>query len=68
MDKKEAFTVTGTNIDEVKRANAQSGMSYNEVKEWMAKTNGGHGTAIYSDTDVEEIKRKNQQGVNDWKK
>ena len=56
---KESFTVAGTNIDEVKRQNAQSGMSYNEVKEWMAKTNGGHGTSIYSDTDIEEVKRKN---------
>ncbi|KQL50841.1 hypothetical protein AN964_24825 [Heyndrickxia shackletonii] len=53
----DGFTVAGTNIDEVKRKNAQSGMSYNEVKEWLARTTGGRGTAIYSDTDVEEVKR-----------
>jgi len=31
------FTVVGTNIDEVKRLNAESGMSYNELNEWFAK-------------------------------
>ncbi|MEB6550511.1 gamma-type small acid-soluble spore protein [Heyndrickxia sporothermodurans] len=51
------FTVAGTSIDDVKRKNAQSGMSYNEVKEWLAKTTGGHGTSIYSNTNVEEVKR-----------
>ncbi|MBL5772683.1 gamma-type small acid-soluble spore protein [Heyndrickxia sporothermodurans] len=51
------FTVAGTSIDDVKRKNAQSGMSYNEVKEWLAKTTGGHGTSIYSNTNVEELKR-----------
>lgn len=57
----ETYTVVGTNIDEVKRQNEQSGMSYNEVKEWLAKTTGGHGTTIYSNTDVEEVRRKNKQ-------
>ncbi|WP_164908429.1 hypothetical protein [Halobacillus litoralis] len=28
---------SGTNIDEVKRRNAQSGLSYNQVKEHLAK-------------------------------
>ena len=59
----DTFTVTGTNIDAVKRQNELSGMSYNEVKEWLAKTTGGHGTGIYSDTNVEEIKRKNQPSM-----
>lgn len=63
-EKKGLYTIAGTNIDEVKRKNAQSGMSYNEVKEWMAKTTGGHGTAIYSNTDIEEVKRKNIQTEN----
>lgn len=31
------FTVVGTNINEVKRKNATSGMTYNEVKELLAK-------------------------------
>ncbi|AXI11131.1 gamma-type small acid-soluble spore protein [Oceanobacillus zhaokaii] len=57
----EKFTVAGTNIDAVKKKNEQSGMSYNEVKEWIAKTTGGHGTGIYSDTNIEEVKRDIQQ-------
>lgn len=55
----ESFTVSDTNIEEVKRQNDNSGLSYNEVKELIAKT-GGHGTGIYSDTNVNEVKRKNQ--------
>ena len=41
MENKDArqdkFTVVGTNIEEVKRLNAESGMSYNELNEWFAK-------------------------------
>ncbi|MBW8348792.1 gamma-type small acid-soluble spore protein [Bacillus sp. IITD106] len=59
----DTFTIAGTNIDAVKRANERSGMSYNEVKELLAKTTGGRGTWIYSDTNVEEVKRKNQQSM-----
>lgn len=55
-------TVVGTNIDEVKKRNENSGMSYNEVKEFLAKSTGGHGTSVYSDTDIEEVKKNNQQG------
>ncbi len=54
----DAFTtIVGTNINEVKSQNEKSGMSYNEVKEWLAKTSGGLGTAIYSDTDVKNVKK-----------
>ncbi len=27
-------------------------LNRNEVKEWLAKTTGGHGTGIYSDTNA----------------
>ncbi|MGM9949273.1 MAG: gamma-type small acid-soluble spore protein [Lysinibacillus sp.] len=47
---------SGTNIEEVKRKNAESGLSYNEVLGILAQT-GGHGTAAYSDTDVEKAKK-----------
>ncbi len=57
----DTFTVAGTNIDAVKRQNERSGMSYNEVKELLAKTTGGHGTGIYSDTNVKDVRGKNQQ-------
>ena len=59
----EQFTSTGTNIHEVKRKNAASGLSYNEVKALLAKT-GGKGTAIYSDTDAHEVKIANQTQPN----
>jgi len=36
-----------------------SGLSYNEAKEWIAKTTGGYDTHLYSDTDVEKVKREN---------
>ncbi|WP_174614411.1 hypothetical protein [Virgibacillus ihumii] len=42
----------------------RSGMSYNEAKEFIARTTGGHGTEIYSDTDVEQVKRKNRESMN----
>lgn len=56
-------TVVGTDIEDVKRQNEQSGLSYNEVKEMLAQTSGGRGTSIYSDTDVAEVKRKIQNKV-----
>jgi hypothetical protein len=57
------LTVAGTNIDAVKKQNERSGMSYNEVKELLAKTTGGHGTGVYSDTNIEDVKRENQQSM-----
>ncbi|WNF39113.1 hypothetical protein RJD24_10395 [Bacillaceae bacterium IKA-2] len=34
-------TVAGTNIDEVKRQNENSGLTYNQAKELLAKTLAG---------------------------
>ena len=61
MEKKnpQQFTEAGTDIAEVKRQNENSGLTYNEIKELIAKT-GGFGTAAYSDTDVNEVKRQNE--------
>ncbi|MGG0668555.1 gamma-type small acid-soluble spore protein [Lederbergia citrisecunda] len=53
------FTVAGTDIEEVKKQNANSGLSYNEVKEVLART-GGIGTAKYSDTDPAQIRKDNE--------
>ncbi|WP_010096663.1 hypothetical protein [Ornithinibacillus scapharcae] len=39
------YTAAGTDIEEVKRRNAESGLSYNEVKALLAKT-VGKGTAF----------------------
>ena len=55
----ERKTISGTDIGEVKRKNAASGLSYNEVKEILAKT-GGHGTSVYSDTNIEQVKNQIQ--------
>ncbi|SEN39133.1 hypothetical protein SAMN05192533_11295 [Mesobacillus persicus] len=52
-------TIAGTDIESVKQQNANSGMSYNEVKEYLARTTGGHGTAKYSNTDIEQVKSEN---------
>lgn len=60
MENNKKYTVAGTDIDEVKRKNAQSGMSYNEVKAWLVKTTGGHGTSVYSDTDPKDIRKENE--------
>ena len=51
------FTVAGTNIEEVKRKNAESGLSYKDVMEYLAKT-GGKNTKLFSDTNVEEVKNQ----------
>jgi hypothetical protein len=51
------YTAAGTDIESVKQQNTNSGMSYNEAKAFMARTTGGHGTAQYSNTNVEQVKR-----------
>ncbi|MFJ8063585.1 hypothetical protein ACIQYS_03010 [Psychrobacillus sp. NPDC096426] len=49
MENKHAkLTVVGTDIEEVKRLNANSGMTYNELNEWFA----------------EKLKREGMKGVN----
>lgn len=55
------FTKVGTDIDEVKKKNAESGLSYNEAKALLAKTSGGRGTAAYSNTNAEEIRQQLKQ-------
>jgi hypothetical protein len=60
MEKK--YTETGTDIEQVKKLNEQSGMSYNEAKAYIARTTGGRGTGIYSNTDAKSVRKKNQHG------
>lgn len=50
-------TEAGTDIEEVKRQNADSGLTYNEVKAIIAQ-NGGKGTAQYSDTDPAQVRKE----------
>lgn len=39
---KDTFSSSGTNVSEVKRKNEYSGLSYNQVKEMLTKSNQGH--------------------------
>ena len=55
------YTNVGTDIELVKQKNENSGMSYNEVKEYLARTTGGHGTAKYSTTNMAEVKAELNQ-------
>ena len=54
------YTIVGTDIEDVKRRNSQSGMSYNEVKAFLARTTGGHGTNMYSNTNAKKVREKNK--------
>lgn len=53
------YSAVGTDIEAIKEQARKSGLSYNEAKEWIAKTTGGRDTHIYSDTDVEAVKKQN---------
>jgi predicted DNA binding CopG/RHH family protein len=55
------YIAAGTDIDAIKVKNANSGMSYNEAKAFISRTTGGHGTAIYSNTDLEAVKKEISQ-------
>lgn len=37
MHKEKKYTIVGTDIDEVKKLNKKSGLTYNEVKQLLAK-------------------------------
>lgn len=37
MNKEKKYTIVGTDIDEVKKLNKNSGLTYNEVKQLLAK-------------------------------
>ncbi|RBW69247.1 gamma-type small acid-soluble spore protein [Bacillus taeanensis] len=60
---KQHFTVAGTNIDEVKQLNAQSGLSYNQVKEVLAKTTNITGAEIYGHQDFHNIRKEIEQSM-----
>lgn len=57
----ETFTVTGTNIKDVKRQNEQSGLTYNELNELFDKTTTGLSKGNNSDTKLEDDKKKNER-------
>ncbi|HWI48955.1 MAG TPA: gamma-type small acid-soluble spore protein [Rummeliibacillus sp.] len=57
--KRDGFTVVGTDINEVKRKNVDSGISYNEKKAMLAKTNS-QSKAINSITHPNKVKMENK--------
>lgn len=62
-DKQDNLSSRSSDLDlAALQAQAQrSGLTYNQAKVYIAKTTGGHGTNIYSDTNVEEVKRQNSE-------
>ena len=59
MNSQDGFTVSGTNIDEVKRNNAKSGLTYNEVKQLLAMEKGTQDEGLYNQSEITDMK-KNQ--------
>ncbi|WP_102692975.1 hypothetical protein [Rummeliibacillus pycnus] len=68
------FTSVGTDIEEVKRQNAQSGPTYNEIKEIIADNDAGNTFSsndmpdldepkkyTWTGTDINEVKRLNAE-------
>lgn len=55
------YTMAGTNVEKIKEQARKSGLSYNEAKEWMAKSTGGRGTNVFSNTNIEAIKQQNER-------
>jgi len=58
QQRNEAYTVSGTNIEEVKRNNEHSGLTYNQVKELLAKTTGTQDEGNYSQSQISAIKNQ----------
>lgn len=54
----EAYTVSGTDIEEVKRNNENSGLTYSQVKELLAKKSGTKDMGSFSQTEIAAVKRK----------
>lgn len=50
-----------TDTESIKEQSRRSGLSYNEAKKYIARSTGGHRTNVYSNTDIEAVKRKNQK-------
>ncbi|MFC4557748.1 hypothetical protein ACFO3D_05940 [Virgibacillus kekensis] len=49
--------------EEILEQSRRSGLTYNEAKEFIARTSVGRGTNIYSDTNAQEVKQKNEQSM-----
>jgi|GEM_PF-2974572 len=61
MDESNKQSAANTNLETLQAQAQRSGLSYNQAKAYIAMTSGGRGTNIYSDTNVEEVRKQNQQ-------
>ncbi|WP_077328347.1 hypothetical protein [Virgibacillus siamensis] len=62
QDKKQSLSQ-----EETLEQSRRSGLTYNEAKAFIARTTGGHNTDIYSDTDSEAVREKNQESMDNRK-
>lgn len=58
---KEENDSTAVDLEAMRLQAAKSGLSYNQAKLYIAMTTGGKNTHVYSDTDVAEVRKQNQQ-------
>ena len=58
QNKPGTYTQAGTNIDEVKRNNANSGLTFNEVKQLIAKTVGSEQAEFGSVPNFQDQQKK----------
>ncbi|WP_019413739.1 hypothetical protein [Paenisporosarcina sp. TG20] len=59
QNKQGTYTKSGTNIEEVKRNNAHSGLTYNEIEQLIAEKIGRQDAEIASEQDFTNLKKKN---------
>lgn len=58
QNKAGSYTQSGTDIEEVKRNNANSGLTFNEVKQLIAKTVGSEQAEFGSEPNFQKHQKK----------
>lgn len=58
QNKTGSYTQSGTDIEEVKRNNANSGLTFNEVKQLIAKTVGSEQAEFGSEPNIQNQQKK----------
>lgn len=58
-NKQGTYTKSGTNIEEVKRNNAHSGLTYNEIEQLIAKKTGRQDAEVANEQEFSNLKKKN---------
>ena len=55
----EGFTVVGTDIEEVKKANQNSGLTYNQAKELLARIKGTKDAGSFTPAEINAAVKQN---------